>query len=150
MGELYGCARKAFLKAGVAFLFLLIAWYVVSGVVKIGYLPLLVGFGIIAVYALYHYLQARHRVIFLHENHLQYRHGILNIQTINVPYNKIDNVRTMQSLPDRLLGLIQVEIDTPGEKIVEIVFPDADAKAFKVFYEKLHKKLEEVKGSGNL
>ncbi len=153
-GELYASPRKALLKALVMAVAVLTALYFAETLLPVGKDVALYIAGalllIIAIYALYHYVQARHRVIFLHDSHLQYRRGVLNVETINIPYAKVDNVRTAQTLSDRLLGLIRVEIDTPGEKIVEIVFPDADAKAFKPFYEALHKKLEEVKGSGGL
>ena len=150
MTELYASPRRAFLVALFWALILTAGWWYITKYINLGIYPLLVGYGIVLLYAAYHYIRAKHQVIFLHDSHLQYRHGIVNIETINIPYAKVDNVRTSQSLFDRILGLIRVEIDTPGEKIVEIVFPNADAKQFKEFYKEFHKKLEEVKSSGGL
>ena len=89
-----------------------------------------------------------HHYLELGENEVVYYTGILNIRAINVPYQKIDNVRTERPLLSRFLGLVNIYIDTPGEKGIEIIANDMPYSKYKEFYELLRKKMEEKRHGG--
>ncbi len=88
-----------------------------------------------------------HHYLKLSDTDVVYYTGILNISTINVPYHKIDNVRIKRELLSRILGLVDIYIDTPGEKGVEIMARDMPYSEYQAFYAELRKKMEEKKRS---
>ena len=89
----------------------------------------------------------RHHYLNLEEREVIYHTGVINLKAIRVPYHKIDNVRTERSLLNRILGLVDIYIDTPGENAIEIIAKDMPFTEFQIFYVELRKKMDEFKGS---
>ena len=86
-----------------------------------------------------------HRYLQLTDKDVIFYTGILNISTISVPYHKIDNVRIKRELLSRILNLVDIYIDTPGEKGVEIIATDMPYSEYQGFYAELRKKMDEKK-----
>ncbi len=102
----------------------------------------------IALSLLYRFIY-HHHYLKLGDTDVVYYTGIINIKTISVPYHKIDNIRDYRPLVSRLLGLVDIFIDTPGEKSIEIIARDMPYSEYQVFYRELKKKMEKSKTGNN-
>lgn len=144
-------AKKEILKIALATIIFLILLYILFNALDISLQTMaLVFFAVIVIaflasVALWYIYQ--HHYIQLGEKEVIYRTGVLNIRTITISYNKIDNIRTKRSLLSRILGLVDILIDTPGEKDIEIVAKDMPYAEYQVFYTKLREKLRESSSS---
>lgn len=71
--------------------------------------------------------------------------GILIRNKTTIPFSKIDNIKTLRSILDMLLGLGSFEIDTPGKAGAEVVIKSltmADIHRIEqIFRERVGKKL---------
>ena len=50
--------------------------------------------------------------------------GVLNVKSMLVPYDRITEVRSSQTLFQRFIGLGTLEVDTAGTSQIEITVPD--------------------------
>ncbi len=70
--------------------------------------------------------------------------GVINIRRTSIPFENIDNVRVEAPLLSRILGLVNVYIDTPGQKGVEVTLKDVSKEDFSSFYKELREKMKEA------
>ncbi len=79
---------------------------------------------LIVVYLIWTEIYYRSFVYYIGEDELEIKHGVIRINTMVVPYEKIQNINTKMSWIERLLGLSTVIIETAGGyEQPEIVLP---------------------------
>lgn len=138
---------KQYLKIWIGIAIFLVLMYVITSLIKVGVFGIIalivVVLGILAS-AAYRYIY-NHFYIKLTERDVVYYSGIININTVNVPYEKIDNVRIKRSFLSRILGLVDIHIDTPGQKGIEILAKDMPFSEYQAFYTELRNRMAKKK-----
>ncbi len=137
----YSSAKKPIILAALIFVIALIIGLYASFVLYIDFsaviLPIIVLAVILLLYVIYEIIRVKHQKIIVNQDEVIKEEGIINKKKISVPYHKIDNVRTAQSFIDQILNLFTLQIDTPGEKGIEIVMVDLNGNDFRLVYSKI-------------
>jgi len=71
-----------------------------------------------------------------HDGHIEIQEGILSRRNRQVPVSKIQNIKKSQSFAARLLGVVELELETAGSQKAEAQFPalsPRQAKAIEDF-----------------
>ncbi|MEM2948321.1 MAG: PH domain-containing protein [Candidatus Anstonellales archaeon] len=91
-------------------------------------------------------LYAKTITLELKENEILFTRGIFVRHTTTINYNRIDNVKKIQSIFDMLLGLGTLEIDTPGKIEKEIFVRNLEMsdilKVYNILVEKMKGKYD--------
>lgn len=103
------------------------------------------------IYA-YHHVEYRSFTYELAATEIVIRSGVLTRHTTVIPYNRIQNVNTMRTVLERLLGLASLEIETAGTNVSasEGILPgvrDKDKLVHEILSHVEHSKMVED-GSG--
>ncbi|MEM4336271.1 MAG: PH domain-containing protein [Candidatus Anstonellales archaeon] len=98
--------------------------------------------GISTIFAVFY---ARMTSLDIDEYGVVLQSGILIRNKTTIPFSRIDNIKTLRGIFDRLLGLGSLEIDTPGKAGAEVVIKSLTMndihKIEEIFRERVEKKL---------
>ncbi len=123
----------SFLLAGISLVFEMPFWiYVFVAIFAV----------LLIVFAVLH---ARMTSLEIDEYGVILQSGILIRHKTTIPFSRIDNIKTIRSILDRLLGLGSFEIDTPGKAGAEVIVKSLTIgdihRMEEIFRERVGKKL---------
>lgn len=126
------------------FALLLLSLFLMLTVFNLGAFFLLVA----AVVLSFAYLTKHYLLLVLTDKRLIVRHGILNLETVQMHFNRIESVEVFRPPVGRLLGYATVVVTGTGSRVTSVPFI-ADADAFRGDLDHMIFEREEKRGSGS-
>lgn len=117
----------------------LLEWYWLAGIS-----------GVVALILFFSYMEWRTTIFWLQEDRMVIRKGYLFREEKTLYYSRIHSVNVEQPLIQRLLGIAQLKIETPGGgKKADAILPALSIKEAGAIKDQLRQFADDVKAAGN-